>query len=71
MLRIIEGAAATATRLVEEEVFVREVIGSGPSEIPPGGLVIEALDELGRVRWTAYYSSYERLVELARELSPR
>ena len=71
MLRIIEGTENNATRLVEEDVFFREVVERGPSELPPGGLVIEALEELGRIRWTAYYSSYERLMELARELSPR
>jgi hypothetical protein len=71
MLRIIEGKVSAAPRLIEDEAFFQELVALSPNEMPSGGLVIEALDDLGRVRWTAYYSSYERLMELARELMPR
>lgn len=70
MLRIHREGEGLAPRLVEARVFVQEIdaYARGTDRWPRGGLRIEALDEHGRVRWTGYYSSSERLRELGREL---
>ena len=69
VLRVSSAEKNGAYRLIDEADFVREIMQRGDAlELGASGLRIEALDDQFRVRWVAYYSSQERLLEFAREV---
>ena len=74
MLRIIHKDKSETPRLLEEQAFIAEVELMGPAGPIPGVPVlalpctVESLDGLGRLRWRAYCSTREGLLDLAREL---
>jgi hypothetical protein len=63
----VTGRHDESSRLVEEGAFVQEVM-QRRLDLESGPLRVEALDDELRVRWTAYYSSHERLLDLVHEL---
>jgi hypothetical protein len=75
MLRIIHGGPGASPRLIEERAFIAEVGGlDGTAPALRGGAscplpcTIESVDGLGRLRWRAYCSTRDGLLDLAREL---
>jgi hypothetical protein len=67
VLRVIH--EGTPPRLLDERAFIDEVrLSHGPGRAPLLPVTIEALDGLGRLRWRAYCSTLERLLDLTREL---
>lgn len=69
MLRIIHGRTGGAPRLVQEAAFIAEISGlrtTGAGAVLP--CTVESLDGLGRLRWRAYCSTLQGLLDLAREL---
>jgi hypothetical protein len=70
VLRIIHGRTGGAPRLVQEAAFIAEITGlrasSGVGDVLP--CTVESLDGLGRLRWRAYCSTLQGLLDLAREL---
>ena len=62
VLRIIHRGTGASPRLVEERAFIAEVEACS---LP---CTIESVDGLGRLRWRAYCSTREGLLDLAREL---
>jgi hypothetical protein len=69
VLRIIHGRTGGAPRLVQEAAFIAEIAGLRTSGV--GGVLpctVESLDGLGRLRWRAYCSTLQGLLDLAREL---
>jgi hypothetical protein len=70
VLRIIHGRTGGAPRVVQEQAFIAEIealrSGGGTGEALP--CTIESLDGLGRLRWRAYCSTLQGLLDLAREL---
>ena len=68
MLRILHGASGDAARLIDEQAFIAEVEAHVQGLHPTLPCTVEALDGLGRLRWRAYCSTREGLLDLAREL---
>ena len=77
VLRIIHGDSAPP-RSIEEQAFIAEVEALDTESRPADGIplgasfrlpcTVESLDGLGRLRWRAYCSTREGLLDLAREL---
>lgn len=71
MIRVALKPADTPPRVLSEDEFIREIAelqAAGFAGAKPGPVSVEALDADGRVRWRAYYTSIERLAEMAEEL---
>ncbi len=54
--------------VLDEDEFVRRIehmAASGFADSPPGPIVVEILDDRGRVLWQGHYTSVTRLEELA------
>jgi len=71
MLRITLPREPSARRTLTEDEFIEEIEGlqvGGFADAPLGPVTVEALDAEGRVAWRAYYGSFARLGQLAREL---
>jgi hypothetical protein len=67
VLRILHDGTA-APRLIEEQAFIAEVEASAHGAQPRLPCTVESIDGLGRLRWRAYCSTREGLLDLAREL---
>lgn len=69
VLRIIDARTGASPRQVEEQVFIAEIealrTGSTVASLP---CTVESIDGLGRLRWRAYCSTLQGLLDLAREL---
>jgi hypothetical protein len=70
VLRIIHGRTGGAPRVVQEQAFIAEIealrSSGGIGEALP--CTVESVDGLGRLRWRAYCSTLQGLLDLAREL---
>jgi hypothetical protein len=55
-------------QVLDEDEFVRRIehmAESGFADSPPGPIVVEILDDRGRVLWQGHYTSVTRLEDLA------
>ncbi|HMI94043.1 MAG TPA: hypothetical protein VK509_21870 [Polyangiales bacterium] len=68
VLRILHGDSADAARLIDEQAFIAEVEAPVQGAHPPLPCTVESIDGLGRLRWRAYCSTREGLLDLARQL---
>ena len=71
MIRVALKPADAPPRVLSEEEFIREIAelaAAGFTGAKPGPVSVEALEPDGRVSWRAYYTSIERLAEMAEEL---
>jgi hypothetical protein len=69
VLRIIHGGQGASPRLIDEQAFIAEIealaLDAPPQTLP---CTVESIDGLGRLRWRAYCSTREGLLDLARQL---
>jgi hypothetical protein len=69
VLRILPSGTDKAPRTLDEQAFIAEVEAlRADAQHPALPCTVESLDGLGRLRWRAYCSTHEGLLDLAREL---
>jgi hypothetical protein len=71
MTRVALKQGEAPARVLSEEEFINEIAAleaAGFRGAAPGPVTVEALDEDGRVCWRGYYTSVERLAQLAHQL---
>jgi hypothetical protein len=71
MIRLFLGRGSDQVRVLQDADFIREVeahAGQGFTNAPPGPVMVEVLDRVGRLRWTAFYETFSRLSDLAAQL---